>query len=384
VLLRLESKGVHVDTNRGDVGVVLVRLDPVEVVAIANLEAVVAVELEERSDDRVLARHALNTGDGVTRLQAGTIPPVREVEGLLTLPGVDDVIITRHERIALDNPDELLARVVEVELQLVRRGGDGLTASELENINEVLVGDLGELTTLISIQVDVVHIQGGRSKTALANTVADGVGVRRVRVVPAKVIEGVELKVDTHLVVLKGDQGERKTRVAAEPELEGDVQGVHGRARGDNLRRQGLATIAVIVASGAALVEQIGELRDVTNHLGVTSLLARLLGELVPDVEPLTVLLVNALTTDLNLDVVDDVVADPVEPTELGTRAVRRLELHLGKSGLEVHAVDKITVALDSTGNLLAEVGSAVERVLNGLHREVSVTTVHDLKNTEY
>ena len=46
VLLRLQSERVHVDTDGGDVGVVLERLDPVEVVAVANLEAVVAVELE--------------------------------------------------------------------------------------------------------------------------------------------------------------------------------------------------------------------------------------------------------------------------------------------------------------------------------------------------
>jgi hypothetical protein len=46
--------------------------------------------------------------------------------------------------------------------------------------------------------------------------------------------------------------------------------------------------------------------------------------------------------------------------------------------------VDQITVALDSAGNLLTEVGGTVERVLDGLHREVSVATVHDLKNTEY
>ena len=50
-------------------------------------------------------------------------------------------------------------------------------------------------------------------------------GVRGVGVVPAKVIEGVELKVDADLVVLEGDKRERKTRVAAEPELEGGCIG---------------------------------------------------------------------------------------------------------------------------------------------------------------
>ncbi len=340
MLFRLEGKAVHVDTNRRDVGVVLVRLDPVEVVAVTDREAVVAVELEEGSDGGVLASHAFHAGDGVTRLQHGAVPPVGEVERLLSLPGVDDVVIAADEAVALDNPDELFAGVVEVELELVGRAGDGLAASELEHIDEVLVADLGELAALISVEVDVVDVERGRSETALANTVTDGVGVAGVRVVKAEVVEGVELQVDAHLVVLEGDQGQGQTRVAAEPELEGDVQGVHGGAAGDDLRGQGLTTIAVIVASAAALVEEVGELRHVTNHLGVAGLLARLLGELVPDVEPLTILLVNALATDFDFNVLDDVVANPVEPAELGTRAVRRLELNLGESGLEVHAVD--------------------------------------------
>ncbi len=380
MLFGLEREAVHVDTNRGDVGVVLVRLDPVEVVTVTHREAVVAVQLEERGDGGVLARHALHAGHRVTRLQHGAVPPVRVVERLLALPGVDDVVIARHERVTLDHPDELLARVVEVQLELVRAGGDGLTASELEHIDQVLVADLGELAALISVEVDVVDVQRRRRQTALANTVAHRVGVRGVRVVPAEVVEGVELQVDAHLVVLEGDQRQGQTRVAAEPELEGDVQGVHGRARGDDLRGEGLTAIAVIVASAATLVEQVGELGHVANHLGVAGLLARLLGELVPDVEPLAVLLVDALATDFDFNVLDEVVADPVEPAELGTRAVGGLELHLGQSRLEVHAVDQITVALDSAGDLLAEVRGAVEGVLNGLHGEVSVAAVNHLE----
>ncbi len=382
MLFRLEREAVHVDTHRRDVGVVLVRLDPVEVVTVTHREAVVAVQLEECSDGRVLARHALHAGHRVTALEHAAVPPVGVVERLLALPGVDDVVIAADEAVALDHPHELLARVVEVQLQLVRAGGDGLTASELEHIDQVLVADLGELAALVSVEVDVVDVQGGSRQTALANAVADGVGVRAVGVVPAEVVQGVELQVDAHLVVLEGDQGQGQTRVAAEPELQGDVQGVHGGAAGDDLRGQGLATVAVVVASAAALVEQVGQLRHVTNHLGVAGLLARLLGELIPDVQPLAVLLVDALATDFDLHILDDVVADPVEPAELGTRAVAGLELHLGQSRLEVHAVDQITVALDSAGDLLAEVRSTVERVLDGLHGEVSVAAVNHLEES--
>jgi len=119
VLLRLEGEGVDVDADGGDVGVVLVRLDLVEVAALAHLEPIVAVELEQGRDARVLARHALEARDGVARLQHGPVPPVAEVERLGTLPRVRDRVVAADEGVALHNPHELLARVVEVELQLV-------------------------------------------------------------------------------------------------------------------------------------------------------------------------------------------------------------------------------------------------------------------------
>jgi hypothetical protein len=256
VLLRLESEGVDVDTNGRDVGVVLVRLDLVEVATLTNLEAIVAVELEESSDDRVFTGHTLNTSDGVTRLEDRAVPPVREVEGLLTLPGVDDGVIAGDERVTLDNPNKFLTRVVEVQLELVGRRGDGLTASELEGLNEVLVGDLGELTTLISVEVDVVDIEGGSSQVSSRNTVTDGVGVGELRSdIEAEVAEVVELEVDTNFVVLESNQREGKTRVAAEPELEGDIESVLRGAVEDLGRRVGLTASAVIVAALTTLNE---------------------------------------------------------------------------------------------------------------------------------
>jgi len=85
------------------------------------------------------------------------------------------------------------------------------------------VRHLRELAALIRVKVDVVNVQRRRGKAALSHTVADGMGVARVAVVPADVVECVELKVDAHFVVLERNEGERKARVAAEPELEGDI-----------------------------------------------------------------------------------------------------------------------------------------------------------------
>jgi hypothetical protein len=383
VLLRLEGEGVDVDTDRRDVGVVLVRLDFVEVATLTDLEAIVAVELDERGDARVLAGHTLNASDGVTGLEYRAVPPVGEVEGLLTLPGEDGRIVAGNEGVALHNPDELFARVVEVELELVGRGRDRLTTSELEDVDQVLVGNLGELTTLISVEVDVVDEEGGSNQVGSSDTIADDVDVGVLgSSVEAHVADVVEGEVDTDLVVLEGDQRKSKTRVAAEPELEGDVESVLRGAVLDLVGGVGLTRDAVIVASLTTLNDQVRELRDVTNHLGVTGLLTRLLGELIPDVEPLTIVLVNALTTDLELNLADKVVTRPVEPAELGTRAVRGEELHLRESGLEVHTVDQVTVALNSDSDLLTEARGTIEGVLNGLHGEVGVTTVYNLEES--
>jgi len=141
-------------------------------------------------------------------------------------------------------------------------------------------------------------------------------------------------------VVLERNQGQRQTRVAAEPELQGNVQGVLRRARGDLLRRVGLTRCAVRIAALATLVDDVDELGHVANHLRVTGLLARLLGELIPDVHPVTVVLVNALAADLELNGADEVVTNPVEPAELRASAIRRLERDLGECRLEVDAVD--------------------------------------------
>ena len=216
--------------------------------------------------------------------------------------------------------------MVEVQLQLVAGGRDGLTARELENLKEILVADLGELAALIRVEVDVVHVEGRGDEARVADTrLDDARGAATLRGIrPHEVLEVVELEVDADLVVLERDQRERQARVAAEPELERDVERVLRGAVQDLIGRVRLAARAVVVARLAALNQQVRELGDVANHLRVAGLLARLLRKLIPDVQPLSIVLVDALAADLELNVVDEVVANPVEPAELGTRAVRR------------------------------------------------------------
>ena len=387
MLLRLEREGVHADADGGDVGVVLVRLDQVEVLALALGEPIVAVELDLGDHRRVVARHALHARDGVARLEHRPIPPVGVVEGLLALPGVDDSRVARCVRVALDNPDELLRGVVEVHLDLVGRRRHRLATRELQLLDQVLVRDLGEAAALIRVEVDVVHVQRGGDQASGGNALLDGrrraghldATDRRGRVRPHAVVQHVELEPDLDLVVLERNERQGQSRVAIEPELERHVERVLRRAVADLLRRMGLARAAVVVARLAALDEQVGELGDVAHHLGVARLETRLLRQLVPDLEPLAVLLINLLAADLNVDVADQEVTNPVEPAELGARAVRGLEGDLGQRALQVCAEDQVAVAADRALDLLAEVGSAVKRLLNRLHREVRVAAVHNL-----
>lgn len=386
VFFGLEGEGVHVHTDSRDVGVVLVGLYQVEVLAFTFREAIVTVELHLGGDHGVLASQTFDAGDAVAGFQHGAIPPVGVVEGLLTLPGVHHGVIAAHEGVALHNPHEFLCGVVEVQLDLVGAAGHGFTTSELQLFDQVFVRHLGEAAAFISVQVDVVHIQRSRHQTGGGDAVADGVLVaaRGGGIVPAQVAEFVEFQPDLDFVVLQSNQGQSQTRVAAEPELQRDVQGVFRGALADFGRGVGFCVgHAVAIAVFTTLDQEVDQFRDITNHFGVTGLFAGFLGQFVPDVQPVTVVLINLLTTDFNIHVVDQIVTDPVQPAELSTRAVISGENNLGECGLQVNTVDQITVAADCALHLLAEVGGAVEGLFNGFHGEVGVATVYDLEDKE-
>jgi len=104
-------------------------------------------------------------------------------------------------------------------------------------------------------------------------------------------------------VILKGDKRKGKTRVAAEPELEWDVKGSLRKsvARGADSGGDRFVS-ASRVNIGERGVDEVGKLGGLTNHLVVTTLLLGGEGKLVPDVHPVTVLAIDALASDLNLN----------------------------------------------------------------------------------
>ena len=217
--------------------------------------------------------------------------------------------------VRLDDPDKLLARVVEVELDLVGRRTDRLITSELELLDEVLVRVLGHAAALVGVKEDVVNVERGGNKRLVVSLGNLG-GSTNARVEaadsPEALVNRAEVEVNLDLVVLEGDERKRKARVAAVPELERHVEGGlrEGVARGADLL--GGSRVARAVNFGEIRVGEVGKLGGVANHLVVATLLLLGEGELVPDVHPVAVLAVNALATNLNLNGLDKLLSGEI------------------------------------------------------------------------
>ena len=300
---------------------------------------------------------------------------IRVVERLHSVDLLDELLAGRavHVRVALDNPHQLLHRVVEVQLDLVARRRDRLSARELELLNQVLVRLLGKAATLLRVQVDVVDVQrGGRQRLDRRRRRR-----RRQQLIVAAVDPLLELHVDAHLVVLERDQRDRQARVAAEPELQRDVQRAGRGAGAGGARVRQLRASARGVQRVALAVLHQHEVVRVADHVVERLNRAHVLGQLRPDLHPVAVLAVDALAADLELHRLDEAVTDVVEPAEAIQRGVRQVNRR--EHDLEVGAVHQIGVAVDDSRHALVEVGLAVERHLNGLHREVGMTLVQHL-----
>lgn len=383
MVLRGDGERVNVDTRARDVCEVLEWLNKVEVITRALLEAIVAVELKDGRYYWVSASGTLNERVRVARIKNGCVPEIGVVEWLLTVVLVYNRVVAADEIVTLDYPREELDWVVKVKAEVVRCGRDACLARELELLNEVLVRLLGHLTALIRVKVDVIYEERASEEALVLN-----VCVNRCVVRPAHVLNAGEINKDLDLVVLEGDERERKPWVTAVEELKRDVERVSGGALACSRRRYWLrvaisrAYILTALTSGRKKVYKLG---DVTKHTGVTTLLTDWERELVPDVHPITILLIDLLATDLELNLVNKVVARPVKPAESG-RSIRRSryrDINLRERGLDVSLPDKVTVTGDVTRNILAvERGCAVEWLLNRLNREVRVATVYNLEES--
>ncbi len=343
MLLGPEAEGVHVDAGGvRDVCVVLVGLDKIKVLAVAGLESVVAVKLELCCVDGV---HGVFATKGVF-LDDGDVEEL-VVDNSARLGGVVGPLVeSLGNLVELDSPDKLLDGVIEVEARFVRRVGDGLLAGVLQLLDEVLVLDLCESSALLGVEVHVVDPERG-----VGQAEGSRVGIRDI-----KVGEVVELDVDLDLVVLERDERQGKAGVSAEPELQGHVD-------------PGLRL-------GSALdTQRLGQLPD---HLFVSGFLPDRCRQLAPHFEPVAVVLVDALASDLNLDVIHDKVSDRVDPSEAGGVGV--VDVDCGQRRLEIDSIDEVSVSRYCTGDPAPKVRVPVECLLDRLHSKIGVASVDDLK----
>jgi len=346
VLLGLEREGVRVHTGHGGASVVLEGLDGVEVLAGLLLEAVLTVEHKLEgvdgagsllSPDRSRAVGGLvlhkqgSAREGGGDSGGGGHRELRANVGGHDLIGGGKVpkVGTRHGT-TVGAEDELLDGVVVGETDLLGLTSDshGIGAGVLDLLDEVLVTLLGEAATLLGVEVDVVgvHLEGG----------AVGVLVEL----------GGEVEVETNLVVLQRDERQSETRVTVEEE---------------NQRKEHLTG----VNRGGGHLTPSGLLGLIEVKLGVQT-------------PPALVVLVDALTTNGKLNILDSTLGGPAVIIDI-TRSLDNRALSLE---LDVHVGNEITVTGDRHGNAAGVRGSTVHGLLDVLHSEVSVALVNRLEES--
>lgn len=351
VFFGLEGERVHVDTRRTrDVGVVLVGLHQVEIATNASSKSVVTVELDLSFLDWVSRqeRAGVVVVEGSQHISIIRTLIVGEDSHIINIGGSDEVFV-------LNNPDEFLHWVIEVHADLVAGGGEVFSAGELELFDEVFVRNLGEAAAFIGIEVDIVNPEGGAFEGK----------VSQARISSDHELAGwAEFDVDANFVVLEGDQWERETHIAIEPELQRHEEDLAG------------------LVLGRPLLKRAGELRfssdRSSDHVLVSELLTSGDGEFTPDLEPVTIVLVDLLSTDFNNNVVDHVVANIVDPAER-----RALASDGRETSLEVDTVDQISVTGDEGRHTLTKIGLTIEGLFNGFEGEVGVAAVNYLEESD-
>jgi hypothetical protein len=323
--------------------------------------------------------------DGVGK----SIDGVGVVEGLSSEQAVQELVAVKGRAVVdvlirLNDPDEFFNRVVKVELDLVGRRTNRFITSELELFNEVLVRVLSHAPALVGVQEDVVDVEGSGNEGLVVcsgNTAACTGATFLVQSAngPQALVDGADIKVDLDFVILKGDQGQSKTGVAAVPELEGNIEGGfrEGIAGSANLARSSALARTVDIIEGG--IGNKGEFGGVSDHTVVTANLVNGESEVVPDVHPVTVLAINALTTDFDFNLRNELFTGEVKPAGINGRtggAVPHTLVNFGESNLEVSAVCKITIAANSASHATTEIGLSVKGLFNGFHCKVSVTFV--------
>jgi len=351
VFFRLERERIRVHTRVRGAGVVVEGLHLVEVLTLLFLEAVLAVEDQLEGVERTrgdgergaffgpLLRRARRTdgeerGTGTfgDRHVAVTVrrrvsfeddgTSGRGVGGEVPVLGVGGATV-------VEAPHEFLDRVVVGQAHLLGgTGRDRVGASVLHLLDEVFVTLLREATTLFGVEVHVVTPDLERGTIGV-------LGEFRAQV-----------EVNAAFVVLKRDERQVETRVAVEEEQQREE---NRAGRGGN---------------------------RVGRHLTVVRLLGVVQVQLRVQTPPLLVVLVDALATDGQFNILDRTFRDParIDVGGTGLRAEGRGD------EFDVHVADQITVAGNGDGHAAVVGRRAVDSLFDVFHREVRVSLVHSLE----
>jgi hypothetical protein len=413
VFFGAKSEGVDIDTSVGGTCVCLERLDLVEVGTFTFREAILSVKLKlgdnngvktptmhvnggftedesssigDRSAGSIFNSTVLEktrtTDDGsiIRSRTKGTKRVGKSINGIgvverLGTEAVEKKRVTAQGRavvnilIGLDNPNKFLTGVVEVELDLVGRGTNRFITGELELFNEILMRVLRHSATFIGVKEDVINVKRSGNKRAVVGSSGLNTGRGSGIYSPQALVNGAKVEVNLDFVVLKSNEGKGKSGIAAKPELKRNIKSSFRKGiTGSTDLSRSVGTTGSIDGSKRR-VSDVGKLSGVTNHLEVSTLLFGGKSKLVPDVHPVTVLTVNSLTTNLNLNLGDKLFSGEIEPAGTAARDFR-------KSNLKIGAVSKITISAYGACDTATEIGLSVESLFDRFHRKVSVTTV--------
>ena len=330
----LEREGVRVHTWRWGAGVVHEWLHLVEVLAGLLLEAILAVEDQlEGIEGTVVFFGEVGTLEGDewdTTLGAGDeavrfMGDAEDVRGDIRVgvrgaPGVFAVV---------QAPDKFLDWVVVGETLLdFRTGGDGVGTGVLDLLDEVFVTLLRKSASFLRIEI---HVVGPDLESGAVGNTAGGLEV------------GGQIEIQSDFVVLEGNQRQRQSGVAVEEKDEWQED------------------LTAIDRGGG--------------HLTVVRLLGLVQVKLGVQTPPLLVVLVNALSTDREFDVLDGTFRDP----RITAGGRRRTSLHFN-----VHVSDQITVTGNGDGDAAIGTWGTVDGLFDVFHREVGVTLVHRLEESNF
>jgi len=232
---------------------------------------------------------------------------------------VNEGITVADVGIRLNNPDKFFAWVVEIEFNLVGGRSDGFFTSVLKLFDEVFVWVLCHTSAFIGIKENVINVEGCSNKR-LAVSIGDllvvGSTCGDFLNGPEAFIERTKFKVNLNFVILKSDEWKGKSWVAAVPELKRNVKCCFGKCVawcadgfGDVSSTAGSCDIS------KGRVGKVCKLCGVSDHLVVAIFLFTGKSELVPDVHPITILAIDALAPDFNLNHLDELFTWAVKPT---------------------------------------------------------------------